>query len=266
MTMAMSVALVSIAVLGVGVAWGAGVGAGVGSAAIPSTEEPGAALRAELWKAVTQGDLETVRRLVDASPALASIHNEKEVSAPLFALYYRRTEIADLLIARKEAGGASSSLDIFEAAAFGRVDRLESILEEDPKLANAFAPDGFFPLGLAAFYGREQAVAALLARGADPNATARNPMKVRALHAAAASGSVSIARRLVEAGADVDAPQEGGFTPLHEASSSGQLELARLLLEHGANVEARADDGRTALDMAREKNRDALVELLSARR
>lgn len=224
--------------------------------------EPEASLPSELWSAVGAGDRVKVKRLVEASPRLAGIRNEEDVSLPLFALYHRRQEIADWLLRRKES---LAPLDVFEAAAFGRVHRLREILRAEPELANAYAGDGFFPLGLAAFFGQEQAVKMLLARGADPNLAAHNRMKVRALHAAAASRSLSIAKVLIEAGADVNARQQAGFTPLQEAASNGQLELVRLLVDHGASLEDKAEDGRTALEMAREKNHPATVDFLTAR-
>jgi ankyrin repeat protein len=104
----------------------------------------------------------------------------------------------------------------------------------------------------------------LLARGADPNLAARNPMKVRAIHAAAASGSLSIVRALIEAGADVNAPQEKGFTPLHEAAATGKLELVRILLDHGASPDQTTEDGKSALDLARDEKQDAVVDLLTS--
>jgi ankyrin repeat protein len=90
-------------------------------------------------------------------------------------------------------------------------------------------------------------------------------MKVRAIHAASASGSLSIVRALLEAGADVNALQEKGFTPLHEAAATGKLELLRLLLDHGANAELQTEDGKSALDLARDEKEDAIVELLTRR-
>ncbi len=215
---------------------------------------------AEFLAEVTGGDLSRVKALVEEAPSLAAAKNENGVSAPLLALYHRKREAAELLVARKEA---FSPLDVFEAAAFGKTARLEVLLDEDPALVDAYAADGFFPLGLAAFFGREDAVRLLLARGANPNLAARNAMKVAAIHAASAAGSLEIALLLVEAGADVNAVQQAGFTPLHAAAMAGRVDLATLFLERGADPSAKADDGRTALAMARDAKHPAVIDLLS---
>src|SRR5207244_10845352 len=62
---------------------------------------------------------------------------------------------------------AEPKLDVFEAAAFGRTDRLRKLLDEDPSRANAFGGDGFHPLGLACFFGHLEAARLLLDRGAE---------------------------------------------------------------------------------------------------
>ncbi|MBL8114209.1 MAG: ankyrin repeat domain-containing protein, partial [Acidobacteria bacterium] len=107
-------------------------------------------------KAVTSGDLEEVRRRLAESPALAGACNEAGTPATLLALYHQKNDLAALLVAAK------SSLSVFEAAAFGRTASLATLLDADPALADAFAGDGFNPLGLAAFFGHEEAVALLL--------------------------------------------------------------------------------------------------------
>ncbi|KAI0269607.1 ankyrin repeat-containing domain protein, partial [Russula aff. rugulosa BPL654] len=57
---------------------------------------------------------------------------------------------------------------------------------------------------------------------------------------------------------------EKGFTPLHKASASGRIEIVRLLIEHGANVEAKDYLGQTPLDVARLYNgREEMIKLLS---
>jgi ankyrin repeat protein len=77
-------------------------------------------------------------------------------------------------------------LDVFEASAVGRVDQLQELLDGDPSLANAWAEDGFQPLGLASFFGHVEAARLLVERGADVNSASRNDMKVAPLHSAAA--------------------------------------------------------------------------------
>src|SRR3954466_7253237 len=73
-------------------------------------------------------------------------------------------------------------LPISEAAAFGRIERLRRLLDEDPAAARSWSPDGFTPLHLAIFGGSEEAVRLLLERGADPNALATSDIaRVRPL-------------------------------------------------------------------------------------
>jgi ankyrin repeat protein len=148
-------------------------------------------------------------------------------------------------------------LSVFEAAAFGRVDRLRSILDEDPARAKGLSGDGFTALHLALFGGQEEAARLLLERGADPNALSTNEaVRVPPLGTAAFVRSVPLARLLVDSGADVNGRGEGGFTALHSAAQNGDQELARLLLERGADPSLATDDGRLPADYG-------LPELLS---
>jgi uncharacterized protein len=229
---------------------------------IASAIRLGARTTDDLISAIRDGDVARVESLLGETPSLAVERNDKGVSPPLLALYYGKNEIADLLLARKDA---MEPLDVFEAAAFGRTERLKDLLDQEPRLANEYASDGFFPLGLAAFYRHEDAVRILLDRGAEPNLAARNAMNVAAIHAAAASQSLAIVRLLIDAGADVNQRQESGFAPLHEAAATGQLELVRLLLDHGADRSATTADGRTALDMAKKENHRDIEQLLISR-
>ena len=56
-------------------------------------------------------------------------------------------------------------VDIFEASALGLVDRIAALVSSDPRLVSSYAQDGFYPLGLAAFFGHLDAVRALIAAG-----------------------------------------------------------------------------------------------------
>jgi uncharacterized protein len=214
---------------------------------------------ATLFEAIGAGDRESVQRLLDEQPELISSHNSDGLSPLVVALYRSQRDIAQDLLARLRP----EQLSIHEAAAAGVMPRLEQLVAADPASVNAWSPDGFQPLGLAAFFGHPAAVELLLAHGGEVNTVARHAFGVNALHAALAGPTPDIARALIAAGADVNAPQRSGATPLQETAFSGNLELARLLLAHGANPAAVDDQGRTALDIARERGHSALVELLS---
>jgi ankyrin repeat protein len=149
----------------------------------------------------------------------------------LAALYTGDRESAQAL--RAEA----AALDVFEAAALGDVERLDELLNEEPELARQWSSDGFTPLHYAAFFGTPAAVTVLLAAGADLEAPARNEElapAARPLHSAVAAGRLDNAEALLAAGADPNARQHGGFTPLMAAEQCGNLDLAELLISHGA--------------------------------
>ena len=72
----------------------------------------------------------------------------------------------------------------------------------------------------------------------------------------------SVVRLLLEYGADKNVQDGDGWTPLHCASFNGALEVVRLLLEHSADVEVMGNDGKTALQVAADSGHDKVVELL----
>lgn len=156
----------------------------------------------------------------------------------LLALYRGDREQVDSLLAR------DPELNVFEAAAFGRTDRLRELLDEDRSLANAYGDDGFQPLGLACFFGHVDAAGLLLERGADPNTLGRNEhIKTNALHAATAAESTDeetrfeLAKLLLENGADPNISQgTNEFRPIDAARQNGDKRLEELLIEHGARV------------------------------
>ena len=216
---------------------------------------------ARLRQAIEDGDVAAVERLVGEGPEIAD-GNGGGVSAALSALYRGQEEIARRLLAARRRPA-----DVFEAAALGVVDGLAAALGADPGAIGRHAADGFTPLALAAFFGRLDAVALLLERGADPDLAATNASRVRPLHSAVANrdpeGARAVAAALLAAGADPNVEQEGGWTPLHAAALHGDLDLVELLLRHGADPASASVDGKTPGDLAREKGHARVVERLA---
>ena len=162
----------------------------------------------------------------------------------LLALYHRQPGALDAVLA------AGPPLDVFEAAALGRLDLLRDHLSADPAAVDSRSPEGFAPLHLAAFFGGADTVRLLLAAGADANADDANAPGVHPLHSAAAvcdHGAVARAAARRRAGR---LPPAGGFTALHAAAHADDPELARLLLDHGADPSLATDEGADAAALA----------------
>jgi ankyrin repeat protein len=115
------------------------------------------------------------------------------------------------------------------------------------------------PLCEAVMYADEEAVAALLAKGADAN-TVYNGRS--ALGWAAQTDALGIVRRLVEAGARLDFVDGVGHTPLLRATDTRKPEVTKYLLSKGADPNAADREGRTALLAAVEDGYLEIVPLL----
>jgi ankyrin repeat protein len=215
--------------------------------------------RDELFAAIDAGDEDAVAELLRGAAAVAGARDAAGVSATMHALYHGRVAIAERLAA------VLPELDVFEAAALGRLDRVLELVGASPELALARSPDGFTALHYPAFFGLGDAVGvtrALLESGADVNARSANDFSVLPLHSAVAGNHAAVAALLVEAGADVNARQRGGWTPLHGAAEHGASDTVERLLAAGADPAARNDDGVSAADLASKAGHAALAARL----
>lgn len=208
------------------------------------------------FSAIEDGDFEAVKEMLDEDPSLAHARSIDGMSPVLAAMYYDHPGIAQLIVT------FGAHLNIFEAAAVGRLDRVRDILNESPDLVDEIAPDGFQPLGLACYFDHEDVAAFLIERGAAVDSASHNPMKVMPLHSAVAARSQAITRLLLEHGAPVNALQADNFTPLHAAAQNGDVEIVRLLLDAGADPDLRDSEGKNAHDIARAENHIEVIQLL----
>jgi uncharacterized protein len=210
----------------------------------------------DIIETVAAGDVKLLGQILAADPMAAAARDPEGVSVLMHALYRRRSDMVDVILATQP------DLDVFELAALGRTADLAPRLADDREAAGRWSPDGFTPLHLAAFFAHAGAVRILLDAHADPGAVARSGSQVEPLHSAVAAGDRLIVELLLEAGADPNAVQHGGWTPLHAACLHGDTALAQLLLAAGASRDVTSADGSTPADLARREHHDAVVDLL----
>ncbi|MBT8398240.1 MAG: ankyrin repeat domain-containing protein [Gemmatimonadetes bacterium] len=214
----------------------------------------------ELVQAIAGNDAFRVGALLSETPDLFTARDPEGRTPLLLALYFRNDPLAALIRER------IPKPDLFEAAALGESELVAELMDGAPGGPNAIAPDGFGILGLSVYFGQLETAELIVKAGANPNTSSANQFKVRPIHSAAghldAERSLELVRLLLDAGADPNVVQAGGWTPLHQAAAHGREECAKLLLEHGASLTAKSDDGRTPLEMARAKGHGGLEGLL----
>ncbi|MGA8222239.1 MAG: ankyrin repeat domain-containing protein, partial [Candidatus Acidiferrales bacterium] len=185
----------------------------------------------------------------------------------MHSIYRGRRDLTELIANKKLA------LDIFEAAALGRLDRLKECMRDastintrslDERSIDSRSNDGFTPLHFACFFGQPEAARLLVESGAAVDAVAANPTQVMPLHSAAAARNLEAARLLLEHGAPgiVNARQQGGWVPIHAAAQNGDRPMVNLLLKHRADPKLANNDGKTPAMVAREKGHEELAALL----
>ena len=153
------------------------------------------------------------------------------------------------------------TVDIFWSSVMGEIERAAATLADDPQLASAATADehvlgaGLSPLHLAAQGGHIELMAALLAAGADVNAG--DARGYTPLHFAICFGP----RQFLDPLPDLSqAAQDIGVYRLLPA-------VPRFLIEQGADLNARSREGQTALELARspfedETDRGDVIKLL----
>jgi uncharacterized protein len=208
---------------------------------------------------IRQGKTTEIAELVEAQPLVAQSRDAQGISALMLAVYTQQPMIRDFLLSHLK------DLDIFEAAAVGNCARLHQLIAEDAMSARAISPDGWTPLHLAAAFAGPEPVTLLLEHGAHVHQFSHNPLRNQPLHACVAlSGSLEVVRVLIAGGADLNATQHGGYTPLLQAAAAGRKALVRLLLENGARPDCVCDRGKSAVDYARERGHTEVAEILTS--
>jgi len=198
--------------------------------------------------AVIAGDVNAVAGFLSKDPALLYARDAQGQSVYLLACYAQRTSVTALL----ESKGLV--LDVYEAAAAGRIDRLTEILRVAPGLVRTPNLAGDTPLHVAALCGQSGAIDNMITFG--PNFAQPSPKRKNSTvaHLGVASTNQAAAEAIAFAtignGMPVNIATTDGDTILHCAARAGYPRIARLLLQKGADATAKNSAGQSALDVA----------------
>jgi len=211
-------------------------------------------------RAVLSGDVKGVERFLAGDPALLYARDANGQSVYLLAAYAGQAAVMSLL----EAKGLV--LDIYEAAAGGKLERVAELLRPAPGLLKIANPAGDTPVHVAALCNRSEVIENVIAYG--PDFSLRNPKRKNStaahlgLPSAPQAAAEAMAFAMIGNGLDPNLVDADGNTILHSAARSGYPRVIRLLLQKGGDANARNAAGRTALDIAVANGNSGAAELL----
>ena len=153
----------------------------------------------------------------------------------------------------------TNSDDMAEAIVKGDFDGFRS-LYGDLRLVDSQGRSGITLLWLAVRFQQEEIVEFLLDRGASPDVDIDWVSSIIGL---AAEGDSAILRRILDAGATIDAESGGRdhLLPVHHAAETGSIENMKMLLALGADVNSRTETGLTPLLLS-DRNIELVLYLL----
>jgi ankyrin repeat protein len=150
---------------------------------------------------------------------------------------------------------------LYYASLCGFYQLVKHLVVKHPKDVNTWGGQMVSPLGVALYRGYLQVAELLYEHGAD--VCVRGSGEWTLLHftsegwefmdladASEGGGLVDATRWLLNHGADANAQDHNGWTPLLLAAESKHLEIVQMLLEHHADIHARNPRGEVALHLA----------------
>ncbi|PON29559.1 hypothetical protein TGAM01_v201808 [Trichoderma gamsii] len=168
--------------------------------------------------------------------------------------YYSQIELLQHL---KAEGNDICFCKVLRYAVENGLSTASLLLLEDGRINAKVDTSGLTILHYAAKHGRLEMVQLLLDRGADLNA--------RDLHGSTPlyhSVELDVARLFLDRGADIETKHREEVTSLIKAAKLGNTEMIKLLLDRRANIEARDCHGQTPLNAATRRGQTDVIKLL----
>lgn len=215
--------------------------------------------------AAEKGNMEIIKMLVEDGKAVVNDPSSYGVTPLIAAAAAGNDKVVEYLIAQGADVTAKDDLGktaLIYAIGFDNPKLISSLIKLDNKAVNLPDNSGNTPLIYAAQKGLVNNIKLLLANGAKVDY--RNPATgLCALSAAAAEDQSAAIRLLVRTGkADVNLPDLSGRTPIFYAVEQDKADALRTLISLGADVNAQDNNGVTPLMRASAKNCQDCVNIL----
>lgn len=217
-----------------------------------------------LHKAITYGDFDRVKKLVESGADIEVLNYSKQT--PLEA-----------------------------CTGLNRGDMIRYLISKGANLNNINPELNMTPLMWSAFMGTDKSAKALIAAGADlniqnnegdtalhyavnwihpevckllinagANVNIQNKQGETPLHCAAKKGFYDVVEIVLSARPDLEARDKSGFTPLHWAASYGYLDVIEQLLDAGADINVKNNNQLTPEEQAKRNNHQKAAQLLES--
>ena len=191
-----------------------------------------------LMSVVERGAIPNAQLLLDHGADINAINTWGGTPLTMAAFARDSDAMCKFLILRGAAvnpGKPQIETPLHRAVAEGNMGMIKNLVENGAHI-NRADEDGYTPLHMAIKYNQPKAAAYLLEHGSFVNIP-DNTLGNCELHLAAMRGSEEMMEQLIEAGADVNARNHEGKTPLDLALYYGHTRLAYDLLANGASDE-----------------------------
>lgn len=218
--------------------------------------------------AAEKGHVEIVETLMDAGADIEA--TDRVGKTPIMVAAHKgQAQVVDLLAraganinARDDIGATA----LIWAAAFGNAEVVQTLLNNGAQ-AELQDNNGMSPLMWAAGFGDAARIQMLVDAGANLETQDYNGGATPLIWATRTARNAENMNALIKAGANLEARNTMGMTPLLTAAARGSVDKVEALLKAGADVAAKDDKERTALDHARsrvDKRGEPIIAVLEA--
>ncbi|VTP95885.1 Ankyrin repeats (3 copies) [Sphingobacterium daejeonense] len=111
---------------------------------------------------IETGNHQDLDLLLSQNPDLVKENTSHDISPLLLACYYHKNQIIQVILKYIK------SITIHEACAAGLTEQVQFMVDQKPDVINELSSHGFYPLGIAAHFGKEEIVRILLRNRANP--------------------------------------------------------------------------------------------------